>query len=212
MKSVKLDIFFFFSFSFVNVTDARGDLYSWNPCTPFSYPSNDSECQNVAVSIYAAFGSSIDQFSDRYSFSVPSVSCLDNQVTNQRAVVGGWLWISMSVNQPVDRLVIQSRGFTSCRTARTIFTATELILRIFSSMYIIIHIFDPSAKVLGAVKLWSFENIRGHRPCFWVKSYPVNLSTTFRIPNIRLLNWQENKYIKKQLPVYILITRMHVFV
>ncbi|KAL4222406.1 hypothetical protein ACF0H5_018445 [Mactra antiquata] len=35
--------------NFNNVTDSTHDLYSWNPCTPFSYPSNDSHCQNVSI-------------------------------------------------------------------------------------------------------------------------------------------------------------------
>ncbi|KAH3716853.1 uncharacterized protein LOC127855936 [Dreissena polymorpha] len=37
--------------NFSNKTDNHGDVYSWNPCTPFSYvgPKNNTECTNVSV-------------------------------------------------------------------------------------------------------------------------------------------------------------------
>lgn len=34
---------------FSNVKDSTNDLYSWNPCSQFSYTANNSECINVAV-------------------------------------------------------------------------------------------------------------------------------------------------------------------
>jgi hypothetical protein len=37
--------------SFSNVSNAaQNEFYSWNPCTPFTYPSNNSACDGVAVS------------------------------------------------------------------------------------------------------------------------------------------------------------------
>ncbi|XP_053374100.1 uncharacterized protein LOC123531016 [Mercenaria mercenaria] len=36
--------------NFSNVSNADNtEYYSWNPCTPFTYPSNNSACENVAV-------------------------------------------------------------------------------------------------------------------------------------------------------------------